>query len=815
MLNCLMRVLMFTLPGLATAAPEGAANPLSVATRVSAPASFTSPAVTTVFYSFTNAASVQHWRFRGEWIWDGSRGVGAGALQLVSAITVGAANYAASPGIYLLGGQTYTLAHRRAGELTASPYVIGYCPVQDDSRVTPITSLTMTNTDNYTTRYTNTFTVPTDGVYHLVFKQTPLINAVQPRDRFANISVTGPGAAPVPVGIITTGPSSVATRSVAAQRATLTMQLTTVIDSAGQLRRVIYAATNTATGSSTIVGESTSPTAYTAVWNDLPVGVYDIRARLLNAGGQGALTAAPLSLTVVPSPLSTASYLGGTGTDDVRAMVYQPDGTLVMAVNTTVNPAGVVPTLLAGATAASAGALIRLSGNGRQVLSLVRVATQIVDLATDAGGRLYIAAGSDGAFRLRADGTAIDWHKTYPGQYAHRIDAGPQGYSAVMVANDTNPDNNVIAGSVQLYVYTPTGTTQTTTGGVSQYTSDVVVDEASQTIIGTGHKNFNTPDPSGKTFPVYVPVIRAWTFGGVQKYVAYDWSADINSPRWLNRAENNMADVRATRASLGRDGKLYVLFEVNGGNHILRYDPFDNTLPAKIVGGDEYFNFANTNSEVKTFVGRYEPGTGAYRLGQQLTARISAANNPNNRRGNTINTRNGNVAADAEGRVFITGDAAFGAPQTIDYLPGQYTGGAYAIVLSPDLARREAAFRVALNKGRAVAALDATNWAYGGSTTDPLFYPVNALQSALSGGQDGFYAVTGGQRSCPMLYTIQAGNWTDPAVWSCRRIPTQADVVLIRHAVVVPSGTVARARRITYEAPVMILLQPGAVMQLP
>ena len=41
-----------------------------------------------------------------------------------------------------------------------------------------------------------------------------------------------------------------------------------------------------------------------------------------------------------------------------------------------------------------------------------------------------------------------------------------------------------------------------------------------------------------------------------------------------------------------------------GGNHLFRYDPFDVTKTAPIVGGDLFHGFQNSKSEDKTFFAR-------------------------------------------------------------------------------------------------------------------------------------------------------------------------------------------------------------------
>lgn len=53
---------------------------------------------------------------------------------------------------------------------------------------------------------------------------------------------------------------------------------------------------------------------------------------------------------------------------------------------------------------------------------------------------------------------------------------------------------------------------------------------------------------------------------------------------------------------------------------------------------------------------------------------------------------------------------------------------------------------------------------------------------------------------CTTLFTTRAGNWNDPTLWSCNRVPTATDPVEVRHVVTVPASTTVSARRVTYTA---------------
>jgi len=66
--------------------------------------------------------------------------------------------------------------------------------------------------------------------------------------------------------------------------------------------------------------------------------------------------------------------------------------------------------------------------------------------------------------------------------------------------------------------------------------------------------------------------------------------------------------------------------------------------------------------------------------------------------------------------------------------------------------------------------------------------------------------------SCVMA-TVKPGDWTDPAVWSCGRIPTPADAVQLNHAVTVPGNYTAQALRVTFDSGIVLTVGPNTVLQ--
>ena len=433
--------------------------------------------------------------------------------------------------------------------------------------------------------------------------------------------------------------------------------------------------------------------------------------------------------------LLTSSYLGGEGDgDEVVAAAIQSDGSIVLAANLERStPLGDV--MVGGNVGAGdpVGVVLRISGDGRRLLGMQHVSQEggasVHDLALDGEDNIYVATGGAGLRKLDPTAQRVLWDKPLDGQDV-RIDAAPDGTSAVLLGGKAN----------RIVILSPDGEVLGETRG-SALTQDVCIHGDTKTVIFTGFRNDHAFDGK-RRYPVQIAYLKGVGYNGKEKWWDYGWSTDRDAPDFLNKPTNNMADTRGYRVAIGENGKLYAAFEAAGGNHILRYSPKNvNTKSDALVGGDQYHQFHNSKAEHKTIFGRFDPATGEAEKLIQLTGRLGDG------RANAARVKDGALAADADGRVYLGGAAAYGLPMS--WMPegtGDYTGGSFLLMMSPDFQERELMTRLVTSgstRAVAVRTVDGKRRlviAGGPASAEKPLHTANALQPEPRG-EDGYFAV--------------------------------------------------------------------------
>jgi hypothetical protein len=151
-----------------------------------------------------------------------------------------------------------------------------------------------------------------------------------------------------------------------------------------------------------------------------------------------------------------------------------------------------------------------------------------------------------------------------------------------------------------------------------------------------------------------------------------------------------MADSRLYRVVVGSDGRVVVLGESAGGNSIYRWNGKDLST-STIVGTDMYNKAYNTASNHILYYSKIDPSNGNVLAGQFTLTRLPQSKGL---KGNTIRAKDGALAVDKQGRIYISGVSAYGiADRDSNTINGQkispYAGSdMYFLMVSADLQQR-------------------------------------------------------------------------------------------------------------------------------
>ncbi|MEU7905837.1 hypothetical protein [Actinoplanes sp. NPDC049118] len=407
----------------------------------------------------------------------------------------------------------------------------------------------------------------------------------------------------------------------------------------------------------------------------------------------------------------TAGYLG-TGPDDTTGGVDIGAGCTVVVGGRFTGTA-----VLAGATrlpGGGGGAVLRLSADGRRVLSAVRVAGTVDDLevrrttgdiavATDRGVRVLDAAAAKVRWQTRA---AVS-----------RVAIGDAGTVAAL-------DGTTVG------IYSSGGKRTGSVRLAGRTVSDVAVDDRRGLVFVAGFTQ-----RGGSCGQVQVPFVRAYGRDGAARWKLYDFD-----PGALNGL---CADSRAGRVAMGRDGKLYLAGEMAGGASVFTTNGRSAKAPAPNVGYDKFTQASNTSDAHLTYFARLDPATGSIKAGQTLLARIDVKGD----KGNTITPSA--ITADAGGRVYVGGSSAYQiAGRSQMRMNGHplkpYAGGdAWVLVTSPDL-RKRLQWTAWTDGGQAEVvglAVDGPVAALAARVGKPAMYVKAPVQKAVPSGGSGYAAV--------------------------------------------------------------------------
>jgi len=288
----------------------------------------------------------------------------------------------------------------------------------------------------------------------------------------------------------------------------------------------------------------------------------------------------------------TATYLGGPGSDVPGGVEVAPDGTVVVGGAFPGHDFGVVAQELG----AGDGAVLRLSPDGTELLSVTRLGGPVLDLAVAPGGELAVAGGF-GVALLAADASAALWNVALAD--ARRVAVGSDGAVAALYGKSVRV---LDATGAQLGDLAVSGTA----------VHDVALDGASHSVLVTGYRQSD----EGACQQYKSTFIRSHGYDGAARWTNYDWNGgDVDDTE-------DCADSTGFGLAIGRDGKLYYAAKSDGGNTVHRKQPRDLGVDAPNVATDPYDTpYGLQGANAVGYYARFDAATGEHLGGQFLVSR--------------------------------------------------------------------------------------------------------------------------------------------------------------------------------------------------
>ncbi len=367
--------------------------------------------------------------------------------------------------------------------------------------------------------------------------------------------------------------------------------------------------------------------------------------------------------------VTSATYLGGLGQDKASAIEMAPTQELIVAGNfgsAQAGATGITARSLLGATSNSPGQIVRLSPSGREILSVTHLGNEINDMDVNRQTGTIAAVGDFGVAVLSADASQVLWTKNLGGPVER-----------VAIANDGTV---VTLNNKTVTVWSTNGQQIAQSTLVRSYVEDVAINPTTGAIYVTGFDNKRNVNNNNN--PVQVAFLNR--FDRNLNFQWQTWGYDGNT---LTDGQNDMADTRGYRVTMGRDGELYFLGEVAGGNSIFRWNGQDRSTPTQ-VKYDAYNDPYNSGSPHQAYYARINQNTGEVLKGQLAFARLS------NGKSNAFRVDEGTIAADEQGNIYIGGQGfSTIKDRDINQIGGETVGGYVksdltALVVSSDFQSR-------------------------------------------------------------------------------------------------------------------------------
>jgi hypothetical protein len=374
--------------------------------------------------------------------------------------------------------------------------------------------------------------------------------------------------------------------------------------------------------------------------------------------------------------LTQARYLGGIGKNEARAVAFAGNGDILAGGNfANLSTSGSLKSVLPGATAQYPAKLLRLSPDGRQVLAQISLGGRIDSL--QARGSMVVVGGDFGVVMLD-ESFRLVWRNALAG-----LDSGNGSSDGGQTRVVMEPSGRVaVLRAKTILLFSEQGQQIASKFIDRSYVTDIAIDPFGRRVYVVGYSNRN----SGK--PVQVSFLHALDSQNNLKELWRTW--DFDAKLLSDPANNNMADSRLYRITVGSDGNVVVLGESAGGNSIYRWNGKDLRTRTQ-VKSDMYNDAYNTSSNHILYYAKVNPSDGTVAAGQFALTRL-----PKDKgyKGNTIRAKDGALAVDKKGRLYIGGVSAYAiADRDINKINGipvsPYAGSdMYFLMVSADFKQR-------------------------------------------------------------------------------------------------------------------------------
>src|ERR1043165_62668 len=398
--------------------------------------------------------------------------------------------------------------------------------------------------------------------------------------------------------------------------------------------------------------------------------------------------------------LLTATWLGGTGDDELVAAVIAPDMTLVLAGNAVdFQPAGVKAIVLGPAGMFDAKAtdpkkkgqkwvhpsthvfILRLSIDGQKVISYTRFGhgmAVVRKLRLDDKGNIFVlgnatneldlGAGNAGKGTFVAALTPDAGKVTQHVPHAGIIDFGLDGNGEFVILTKAKMTRYATDGKTQKWTVTWKAFGDNRPGAMTVSPDTGVAAVTGYGMTHTGKEPYKDPygygfDRAGK------PLWALWNPDPKKEK-----DVKFSTPDF--KTNGLMADTSGHAAAFGANGKIYFVLYADGGNTVCTRDPADVDQPldknvfAGVFQSGPGYGFKGASKTSVIF--RIDAQKGTLEKGTSLCAGLTKA------RANGLSIDA--AASDAQGRQFLVGNSAFGCPTRDPWYvckEGGYQGGGY------------------------------------------------------------------------------------------------------------------------------------------